>query len=236
MPRIPLIEDLTTEPIPAGSSLLVEFDSRSQWYNASLTILAGWLKTGGTISYGTYIQPPDEIRLKLTRLGIEVEQFETNEKLQIEDYYTATLGQKSKEKYAPTSLKVSDMSIYLSRDVMRRPTAPDKLRIVDNISALARFNDEKSWVEYVLTRGIPAARLTKVTGIRGVIRGVQSDWAYKQLEAAHDGVIDFKLEESGAETRNLFRISSMRNVAFDSKWHPLKIAQNFEVTLESQQC
>ncbi len=232
LPRIPLIEDLTTGPIPPGSSLLVEFDPRSQWYNASLTIAAGWLKTGGTVTYVAFMQPVDEILAQLTRLGIEVEQHEKNEKLRIMDYYSATLGKKPKEKYAAGPLKVADLSITLSRDVMRGPPAPNTLRIMDNTSALARFNEEKSWVEYLLTRGIAASYMRKWTSIRAIIKGVHSDWAYKQLEAAHHGVIDFKLEESGEETRNLLRISNMRNLGFNSKWHPLKINENFEVTQE----
>jgi KaiC/GvpD/RAD55 family RecA-like ATPase len=53
------------------------------------------------------------------------------------------------------------------------------------------------------------------------------------LEAAVDGIIDFKLEEVGEETINLMRLRSMRNVGFDSRWHRLRVKENFEVTLEN---
>jgi KaiC/GvpD/RAD55 family RecA-like ATPase len=52
------------------------------------------------------------------------------------------------------------------------------------------------------------------------------------MEAAVDGIIDFKLEEEGKRTRDLMRIRSMRNVHFDREWHELKIGDNFEVTLD----
>lgn len=81
VPRVPLIEDLTSGPVPAGSQLLVEYDPASQWYNASLTIMAGWLKTGGTGTYHTYAQPPDDVRSQLRRLGVDSntpEKYETS--------------------------------------------------------------------------------------------------------------------------------------------------------------
>ena len=97
--RIPLIEDLTTGSMPAGSTLLVEFTGASQWYNASLTVAAGWLKQGGKITYNSLAHSPDDIRSRLIRLGVNSEQLEKEEQLRIMDWYTTTLGQKSKEKY-----------------------------------------------------------------------------------------------------------------------------------------
>ncbi len=234
--RLPLIEDLTTGPLSAGSTLLAEFDPTSQWYAASLTMAAGWLKTGGRVSYHVTAQQPDNIRSQLRRLGLNTEELETSGKLRIFDWYSATLGQKSKEDYAFSSLKVADLSILFSKYLMLRPDiardSSDWLRILDDMSCLARFNDEKSWLEFVLTRIIPIASLWRSTGIGGVIKGIHSDWVYKRLEAANDGVIDFKLEEEGKKTRDLIRIRTMRNVGFDREWHELKIGENFEVTLE----
>jgi hypothetical protein len=70
MQRISLIEDLTFEPVPAGSTFLIEFDSASQWYNASFTITAGWLKQGGKVDYWIAAQPPEKMRSQLRKLGI----------------------------------------------------------------------------------------------------------------------------------------------------------------------
>jgi KaiC/GvpD/RAD55 family RecA-like ATPase len=232
LPKIPLIGDLTTGPIPAGSALLVEYDPASQWINASLTIAAGWLRTGGRAVYITQSQPPDDTRSQLTRLGLEVEALEKENKLLLYDWYTVTLGQKSKEKRAADSLKIADLSIWVSRELMRGPPISDLLSIADNCSVLMRINEEKSWVEWELTRVIPAMKLRKLIFVHGVIGGIHSEWTYKQLEAGVDGIVDFKLEEAGKATRNLMRIRSMRNVAYDSEWHPLKIAPNFEVTIE----
>ena len=211
---------------------MVDFDAASQWYNASITIAAGWLRTGGKINFLLAARPPDNIRVQLNRLGTNAKEFEKNDKLQIWDAYSATLGLKSQEKYAFDILKVADLSIRVSREFMRMPPSPDLLWINENSSVTARFNDEKVWVEYTLSRRFPAVSITKSTAIYGLIRGVHSDWAYKQLETAADGIVDFKLEDEGGKTKDLIRIRTMRNVHFDREWHDLKVGENFGVTLE----
>lgn len=232
MPRIPLIEDLTGGPVPAGSNLLVEYDAASQWYNAALTIAAGWLKGRGTVDYNASVESPAQVRLKLNRLGLDVEELEKEGRLELWDFYTVMLGRKSDEKFAPSSLKVSEQSIGFAKEEMSLPIAPDMLRIVDDLSYLDRFNDEKNWLEFVVSRVFPAATLRKITAIRGFTKGVHSEKTYSRLEAAADGIIDFRLEEAGGRTRTAMRIRSMRNVTYDSQWYPLKIGENFEVTVE----
>ncbi len=239
MPRIPLIEDLTNGPIPAGSNLLVEFDASSQWYNASLSIAAGWLRTGGSVVYNVSTQPPEKIRAQLNRLGVDALQLEADDRLEIWDLYTATLGRKSNEKYRADSLKVADLSIGVARQTKeaaaRSEDLPTFLRIQENGSVMARFNDEKWWVEYLLTRYLPRSFLWKSTLIYGLVHGFHSDWAYKALESAVDGIVDFKLDETGDATEDLIRLRSIRNVVFDRGWHPLKMSENFEITLDKQQ-
>ncbi len=230
--RIPLIEELTTGPIPAGSNILIEYEPKSQWYNASIGIAAGSLRAGGRVLYGSIAQPPDRIRSRLSGLGLDVEEFEKQDKLRIWDWYTGTLGRKSNEKLAAESLKVADLSIWFSKQATQQAPDPNMLRIFDSISVIARFNDEKSWIELLLSRILPFTSVSRSTTIRGLMKGVHSEWSYNQLEAANDGVIDLRLDETGEETRNVIRISTMRNVGFDSRWHRLDFAENFEVTLE----
>ena len=219
MPRIELIEDLTTGPVSPGTNILVEFDPASQWYNASLTIAAVWLRTGGSVSYIAQSQSPNDIRSQLRRLGLPVEDMEQKDRLWITDFYTLSLGQKSKERFAPESLKVADLSIWIAREAMVESPAPEFLVIADNSSILDRFNDEKNWVELYLTRPIPMAKPRQMTQIIGFMGGIHSNWAYKQLEAAVDGIVDFKVEEVGEETRDLMRIRTMRKMRCDRRWH-----------------
>lgn len=238
MPKIPLVEDLTRGLIPPGSRFLVEYDSAADWYNASVTIAAGWLRSGGRVAYNVASQPPkNNIRLQLTRLGLEPQELEESGLFRVYDWHSASLGRKSTEKMKEDSLKVTDMSIGWmkeAKELTQSAPAPGGLMIVDDISSLDRFNEEKSWVEFVLTRVIardlvrPSPCITMI----GVIKGLHSERVYKRLEATFDGIIDLKLDELGEETRNIMRIRSSRNIAFDSRWHQLNVDENFEVTLK----
>lgn len=221
LPRIPLIEDMTTAPIPAGTALLVEYDAASQWYNASLTIAAGWLKSGGKVSFGVATQPADNIREQLRKLGVNPVEFERDHRLEIDDWFTATY-------------KAADLSLAAMEPVMGISPDQNRLQIQDDISIMSRFNDERSWVEVMLSRLIPRRKIRNITSIYGIITGVHSDWVYKRLEAAVEGIVDFKLEEENAGiTRDVVRIRNIRNVGFKRGWHQLKIGDDFEVRVES---
>lgn len=162
--------------------------------------------------------------------GVNVDELERKEKLTIEDWYTYTLGQKPKDGY--DSLKVSELSIEFAKGWMRGPPRPERIIIVDNYSILDTFNEEKSWVEFTLSRVFPGGQARQITIIRCLMIGVHSPWAYKQLEAGHDGIIDFRLDDSEEEVRNLVRIRNLRNAPFDSKWHTVKLSSAFDISFE----
>lgn len=229
--RIPIIEDLTTAPLPSGSSLMVVYDGGSQWYNALNTIGAEWLKMGGTFYYNVTAQPIDRLRSNLSRLGVNTEELEKQDRLRFADWYTPTLGQKSKERFTSDSLKVGDLSIAFSKFI-KDTFGPQVLRAWDSTSFLARFNDEKSFVEFVLSRPISAAYSKNSNLILAFIKGYHSDWVYTALEAAVDGIIDLKLDDSGDRPQNLVRIRSMRNVGYDGRWRKLEVDENLRVTME----
>jgi len=188
------------------------------------------------VGFNGFIKPPDEARMHLTRLGLNVSELEGKDRLRIYDWYTPTLGRKSREKYGVDSLKVADQSIQfrLTEDDLNNPPDlewPESLRIVDNFSALARFNDEKSWIEFMLTRVFQIGAVKKSTLVFGIMKGVHSEWAYKQLEGSADGIIDFKLEEVSGRIRDLIQIITMRNVHFNREQAELAVGENFEVTV-----
>jgi KaiC/GvpD/RAD55 family RecA-like ATPase len=235
LPKIPLFEELTTGAIPRGSNLLVVFDPASVWYNAALTISMGWLQTGGRVHYNASIQSPDAVRTQLTRLGLNPEKLEREDMLRIYDWYSPTLGRKSEDKYAVHSLKVHELSpeyaTWMKGDELGENV--NTLRVIENGSTLARYNDEKLFVEFLLTRVFPRSPLWKATLINSAARGLHSDWFYKSLESGADGIIDFKLDESSDPAQNLFRIRSLRNIGFDGRWRKLRATENLEINIVS---
>ena len=237
--QVPLIEELTAGPIPEGSCILVEYDPASQWYAASVTLATGWLMNGGTVSYTVAGQSPEKVQAQFRRLGVDVDAFEKDFKLKIHDWHTCTLGFRPTERPALGSLRIAELNIFFTENMLARPggiISPfrDYLGILDDVSTLERFNDEKNWVEFVLTRYVPSAMLTKSVLFLGIIRGLHNKWVYRRLEAAADGIIDFKLQEISRETRNLLRIRSMRCAGYDSEWHELLIGNDLEVTFRKK--
>src|SRR3990170_7054440 len=117
--RLALIEDLLSEPLPAGSNLLVEYDAASQWYRVSLNIVRELLRAGGEVGYNVAAQFPDNLRSQLRKLGLNVEKLETDGKLEIWDWHSATLGQKSNEKFVGggRGLKAADLSIAIAKEM-----------------------------------------------------------------------------------------------------------------------
>jgi KaiC/GvpD/RAD55 family RecA-like ATPase len=216
---------------------MVEFDPASQWYNSCLTMAAVWAKQGGDVGYNGFVQPPDSVRMQLARLGLKVGELERSDRLRMYDWYTPTLGRKSKERYGIDSLKVADQSIEfrLTEDDLKGPTESEwfeSIRLADNFSTLARFNEEKAWVEFMLTRVLPIGPVKKSTLIFGVMEGVHSEWAYKQLEGSVDGIIEFKLNEAAGTLKDVVQIRTMRNVHYNREMTELKVQVNFEVTLK----
>jgi hypothetical protein len=101
VPQLPLIEDLTTGPIPQGLNLLVEFDAESNWHNASITIAAGWLRSGNFAAYNVAVQPPGKIRSILKLLGLNPEIQNVTKSWKSRTGYTTSVGQSSTEKSVP---------------------------------------------------------------------------------------------------------------------------------------
>jgi hypothetical protein len=226
--HIQVIESLTASPIPPKSNILVEFDADSQWYNMSFALASDWIRQGGIVSYNLLMRSPEKLRSMLRRHGLDAAELEHGDKLRIQDYYTATLGKASAELHGWDSLKVQDLSVQFAKFAFDSEAESGLLRIWDNLSVLGRFNDDKVWVEFMLSRGLPIGIGLGATTLHGIVNGVHESWVYRRLEDVHDGIVDVRVGDDGKE---LVRIRNMREVGFDRKWRELTIGPNFEVSL-----
>ncbi len=239
---LPVLSELTRNSFGYRTSLLVEFEPHSLWYETSLTIAAHALRHGIRTDYHTYVRSPDEIRQILSGLGLNPEKLEEEDTLRFIDSYTITTGigtpekpaRKSELPYQAKSLKMSDWSIDTARvlkgiDV----TEADKRRIHldDNTSVLTQYNQEKEVLDIWRARFVPFSRILEQATVHSLMVGVHSEAFYKHVESISDGVIDFKGQEESGRIEHYVRIRVLRSKGYDSRWRKLRLQDNGEVML-----
>lgn len=252
---IPLLDKLIPDGIEAGTVFNVEFDPDSQWLAVATTIGARYLQTGGRVGYVSAMRPPEAVKKDLAKLDIDVSAAIAERRLNVDDWYTATLtGGRITTEQEKTgllepidggtrvrSIKVADLSVEWLRLSKEGPRPfdvietwpPGALTIFDSLTEVTRFNEENSYLEYAITRGWTNERKAKRIRIGGVARGVQAESFYKRLEGASDGIIDLRVMERDDEAKNFLRVRSLKGQPHDARWHEIELKPNGETMLVS---
>jgi hypothetical protein len=167
-----------------GIALLVEFDPKSIWYEASLTMAAQALRAGVRTEYHTFQHMPNEVSEAFAKLGLNAECLQEEGALTIIDSYTVQLGM-AQAKYvehaaagraATQFVKLSDWSIGISQDMKSYPEEEKRrLHIDDNTGVLLQYNDEKQFMDVWRTRQLPISRVGEVAFLFSLVTGVASD-------------------------------------------------------------
>ena len=255
--NVPLLTPLIPGGIRPGTMLLVEFDPESQWLSVATTIAARFYEAKHHVGYLAMDRPPEDVKRDLWALGIDVAAAEKAGLLAVEDWYSASLSggrvghaeqesrffESTESGLRVLSLKVADLSVDWLKSSKSSPHPvydivdfwpAGSLVIVESFSSILRFNEEKSFVEWVERRVNPAERKRQSITIQGFVRGIHSDQLYKYMENASDGVIDIRVQERGEETKNVLRVRSLKGRPHDTKWHEIVIKSNGEATLAEQ--
>jgi len=238
---IPIIRELIPGGLDYGATILIEFKPDSFWYETSLTIAAQALREGAKTYYHTFAQSPAAVRGTLTRMGLDVEKFEREGLLKIIDSYTTQTGLGRPEGqftmgHQPSvslSLKLTDWSIDQAKYLKAGYPEEQKrwLHIDDNFSIINRYNQESTILDWIRTRDIPEGRASEMITLHSLLLGVASESFCSQIEALHDGIIDFKSVEKGDEMEQYTRVRFLRGKPTDSKWRKLHLLDNGEVSL-----
>ncbi len=61
--------------------------------------------------------------------------------------------------------------------------------------------------------------------------GLHSDWFYRRLENAADGLMEVKVAEQDEQLKIVLRVSSMKGQPHDARWHAIKIGSGGEAAL-----
>ena len=232
-----ILKEVIPDGLEYGKNLLVEFQPDSIWYETSITIAAQALKDGIRTDYHTFQRPPKDVRVALTKLGVDLTRLEEEDLLRVIDSCTVQTGlglpEKADQYTAQQTLKLSEWSISVAQDMKGGIPDADKRRfhIDDNTGVLLQYNEERAFIDYWRTRIIPYVRAREGVSLNTLVAGVASDSFYKQFEALCDGIIDFKSEEKGGEIEHYFRVRMMRGRHHSSQWRRLKLLENGEVAL-----
>ena len=248
---IPILTELIPDGVKPGTLVLVEYDPDSQWLAVATTITGGYLRAGGRVAYVASVRSPETVKENLAALGVDVSATTSEGRFLLDDWYTATLtGGKleggSQSVFEPInggsrarSLKIADLSVDWLKLSKQGPQGwdiveswpPGALNVSESMSQTLRFNEEKSYLEWFVSRVIPNVRKAGRINLNGVVAGVHSDSFYKQLESNFDGVIDLRVMERGEEAKNLLRIRSLKGQPHDARWHEIQIKRNGEAAL-----
>lgn len=251
--HIPLLNGMIPGGVKLGTMFLVEFDPDSQWFSVATTIVANYFGTNHHVCYLAMARSPEAVRAAVSGLEVDISAAETSGRLVVEDWYSATLTGGRLEPpsgqiglFEPTqgglrvrSLKVADLSVEWLKTAKTGPQAYDivdrwpagSLIVVESLSGILRFNEEKAFVEWMESRVNPEERKRRTITLQGFVRGIHSDWLYRRMEGASDGVIDIRVMERGEEAKSLLRVRSLKGQPHDSRWHEIEIKPNGEATL-----
>lgn len=197
----PILTDLIPDGIKPGTLFVVEFDPDSQWLAVAATITAGYLRAGGRVAYHAENRPPETVKENLLALGVDVSAAAREGRFVLYDWYSAMLtggrleggGSSVFEPieggYRARSLKVADLSVQWLKDMKRGPESrdvvetwpPGALVVAESESQMLRFNEEKPYLEWIISRVFTNERRAKRINLAGVFRGVHTESFYKQL-------------------------------------------------------
>lgn len=245
---LPLLSRMIPDGLVYGANYIVEFQPHSLWYETSLTLVAQAVKVGLPAEYHTYQHAPEEVRAVFKRLGVDVNVLEEKGTLLVEDSYTVATGIESPEERGTSKKNEKHKQFYMMENTLDfkalaepvaraiREGAPESLQkhlhVDDNTSVVLQYNDERTVLDSLRTRGIPETRAMKQAVVQALVAGVYSEAFYRQYESLCDGIFDFESREVEGEIEHYMRVRLIRGQAYDSRWYRLKLLASGEVSAE----
>ena len=223
-----------------GRCYLVEFESQSPWYEASLTIAAYALKNHLKTEYHAYLHSPIEVRKALSKQGINCKAMEDEGLLRVIDTYTVTVGVGTPEKPSkgpePYQVRSADATKWDNelQDRINQGFGEEELRwlhIDEASSILGQYSDEKAVLEHARTKWIPYVRARQLVSFVSILVDSASIGFYKMFESISDGIFEFQSQEHEGRIEQYARVRVIRGETCDTRWRKLSLQPNGQVKL-----
>lgn len=176
---VPILEKLIPGGVRYGTCILVEFDSDSLWYATAVIIVAQTLRREIKSDYHAFSNHPDDIRLRLRRIGLEPETLERKGLLWMIDFYSPGIGAKSTERFTAESLQLSQVAMDIEDISLARAVVDEQrrsLHVDENWSPVFMYNEEKSMVQYLRTNIMAGVRRLRLVNLLGITRDTHSQY------------------------------------------------------------
>ncbi len=237
---VPILGELIPDGLEYGRSYLVEFESQSLWYEASLTIAAYALRNRLKTEYHAYLHSPNEVRKAFSKFGIDSKAMEDEGLLRVIDSYTVTVGlgtperpPKGPEPYQVRSIDATKWGNEL-QERMKQGFSEEELRwlhVDEATSILGQYSDERTVLENWRTRWMPYVRSRQIADFASILVDSASTGFYRMFESMSDGIFEFQSQEHEGRIEQYARVRMVRGKSCDTRWRRLNLQPSGEVKL-----
>jgi KaiC/GvpD/RAD55 family RecA-like ATPase len=219
---VSVIDDLMIDGYPASSAVLALGDPDAGKATFCQQLTGERLKRGECGVYVILDNFPENIRLSMMRMGVDIKTYERQGKFTFIDCYSQHVGTKSSEKYSEDPANISNLSITISKALSEQSKVGPIVLILDSFSTLIQRSGVRASLEFFRSL-IGKLRTVESTSLFLLNRRAFHPAILAATQDIADGVVEMKIEEEPSGLLNYLRITKMRGARHSTAWAPYEI-------------